>query len=220
MECLRQPDDREVFVGFRYVAALSVSMVRVNCLDSLMFILHDEIQRLDIPATRVKRLFRSLGGAQVALPGRPAQRATAYLCAYSDSAGARVAAVFHLLEAQRLAFYLNDQGEVSLKKLQSVLDEGERFAESMGFILDEIELQHLEPEEKDSKWQACPVSHGVETAVPSVLPLSRPGQVLLPGPPGSVKALAESTAASAGADAADIRRKLFLEKLGRFLSTL
>ncbi len=195
-------------------------MVRADLLGSIMFILHDEIERLDIPATRVKRLYRSLGGSQVALPGKPAQRATAYLCAYSDSGGIRIAAVFHLHETHRLAFYLNDQGEVPLKKVQSVIDEGERFSESMGFMLDETELQHLEPEEKARKWQASPVYQGVEAPAVFDLPLPRPGWVPAAEAPGQGEDSPDSNAASSAPDEADTRRERFLEKLGRFLSTL
>ena len=72
-----------------------------------MFCWHKEIKCLDIPASQVFHLERSLSAVQVALPGLPSQEATAYLCVFSAEKGLRAALVLHLHTSQCLAFYLH-----------------------------------------------------------------------------------------------------------------
>ncbi len=77
-----------------------------------MFVLHKEIQRLEVPAQRVLLLQRSLSDIQIAIPGTTPQEATAYLCVFATGKGYRIVAVLDLLASRRLLFYLNEGGEV------------------------------------------------------------------------------------------------------------
>lgn len=134
-----------------------------------MFRWHKEMDRLAVPARRVLRLHRSLNRIQVALPGFPSQEATAYLCGFSSGQGVRVAAVLELHVSRRLAVYLNDQGEVADRKAGAVFSEGVGFAESMGFMLDDLNFQKLPPEEREVLWASLPLAGEGKGAVPSAL---------------------------------------------------
>ena len=53
-----------------------------------MFQWDKSLKSLDVPAEQLLQLFRSMRDVQLALPGNPAQEASAYLCQYQ--AGANV----------------------------------------------------------------------------------------------------------------------------------
>lgn len=125
-----------------------------------MFFLQKEMERLDIPEERVLCLYRSLGDATVALPGFSAQRTTAYLCIYKGAKGVRIAVVLHLKTSGRLAFYLNEEGEVGKRQAPKILDAAIYFGESMGFMLNDMEIERLPAEERSALWQALPIQRG------------------------------------------------------------
>ncbi len=131
-----------------------------------MFKLTPKLKRLDVPAQSVLRLQRSLGDVQTAFPGWSSQRATAYVCAFSTENGARVAIAFYMKESCELVFYLNDEGDVSRSDLGKVFTEGIYFAESLGFMLGDVDLNFSSAAEKEAAWKALPLSHPPVKPVP------------------------------------------------------
>ena len=124
-----------------------------------MFQFNEKLKRLDIPAKSVLRLQRSLGDVQVALPGITAQRATAYVCAFSVEKGLRVAIAFHLRDTNSVVFYLNDDGNLTRKALGAVLQEGVYFTETLGFMLSDLDIHQADPEEQNALWESLPLKH-------------------------------------------------------------
>ncbi|OHB32557.1 MAG: hypothetical protein A2X84_07855 [Desulfuromonadaceae bacterium GWC2_58_13] len=163
-------------------------------------------ERLEVAPERVRRLLRSLGDTQVALPGLPSQKSSAYLCAYEDSRGVQVVVVFHLLVSRRLAVYRHDQGRVAPQNLKAVLDEGMHFAESLGFLLDDQEFHLLDPPAKKDRWNSLPLVHG--------------GGYGLDEPAAAGGAPAAAVPELPSLEELHERRRFFIEKLGRFLATL
>lgn len=123
-----------------------------------MFQFNEKLKRLDIPAKNVLRLQRSLGDVQVALPGIKAQRATAYVCAFSVEQGLRVAIAFHLRETNSVVFYLND-GNKTRKEIVDVMQQGVLFAETLGFMLSDLDLQKAEVEDREAIWESLPLKN-------------------------------------------------------------
>ena len=123
-----------------------------------MFQFNEKLKRLDIPAKSVMRLQRSLGDVQVALPGIKAQRATAYVCAFSVEQGLRVAIAFHLRDTNSVVYYLND-GNKTRKEIADVLTEGVVFTETLGFILSDLDIHQADPEERDAIWESLPLKN-------------------------------------------------------------
>ncbi len=142
-----------------------------------MFRWHKEIERLNIPAQQVVRLQRSINDVQVALPGLPAQKATAYLCVFHSGSGVRSAVALHLRNSRRVAFYLRESGESRPQDLQRLLDEGSQFAESMGFLLGDLDIHLLEGRNRAQLWDSLPLKSGDASAVPPATraPASPPG---------------------------------------------
>ena len=88
-----------------------------------MFQWDKSIMTLDVAIGRVVQLFRSMRDVQLALPGLPAQEASAYLCQYQTEQGTGTAAVFHLHKSGQLAFYVNTPREVAPGKAEAMLDQ-------------------------------------------------------------------------------------------------
>ena len=73
-----------------------------------MFTWDKSFHAINLPASKVVALFRSMREVQLALPGVSAQQASAYLCQYQSVAGVCTVAVFHLHKSHLLAFYVSD----------------------------------------------------------------------------------------------------------------
>lgn len=150
-----------------------------------MFKLTPKLKRLDVPAQSVLRLQRSLGDVQTALPGWQSQRATAFVCAFSTEKGARVAIAFYMKESCELVFYLNDEGDVPRSDLGKIFTDGIYFAESLGFMLGDVNLNFPDAAEKEAAWKALPLQQ--PPAKPQELP-----------PPATEPPQAQPAAAASG----------------------
>jgi len=206
-----------------------------------MFELNEKLNRLDIPASKVLRLQRSLGDVQIALPGQHSQLATAYICAFSDGKGARVAIGLHLKLDFKVIYYLNTGGEISSANAGSVLNQAIDFSETLGFMMNDVDIHKLGSEEKSSLWESMPLKNPpVKPAPPAV-----PQTVAKATPAATNTEMVEETEALSAAESVELdlglpRRKLVArskkqrpspaelekkrgrlrENLGRFLSSL
>jgi hypothetical protein len=131
-----------------------------------MFQFNKKLKRLDIPAKDVLRLHRSLSDVQIALPGIPAQRAMAYVCAFSTEHGLRVAIAFQLRDSHDIVYYLNGGGNILKKEIRTVLNEGIHFAETLGFILSDLDIHQADPVEKKTIWDSLPLKHLPKSVTP------------------------------------------------------
>lgn len=185
-----------------------------------MFFLQKDMERLDIPEDRVVCLQRSLGDATVALPGFSGQRTTAYLCIYKGGKGVRIAVVLHLKSSGRLAFYLNEEGEVGKRQAKRILDAAIYFAESMGFMLNDMEIERLPAQERAALWQALPLRQGAPAPVEPLAfsPSAVPAGDSWPAASGPSEAPGRRPPPTLG-DLEQGKLKV-LESLGRFLASL
>ena len=170
-----------------------------------MFEWDKSTEQLNVSAKRVLRLYRSLGDIQVALPGLPLQKSSVYLCAYAGIKGGQVVVVFHLLSDRKLAIYRHNQREVSPVKMKGLLDEGSRFAESLGFVLDAVAFQQMSPQEKLDFWNDLPLFHGTDSG--------------LVGDASSGAFLQAASSTLPNSEELHDRRRFLVAKLGRFLAT-
>lgn len=184
-----------------------------------MFFLQKELERLDIPDERVVCLQRSLGDATVALPGFAAQRTTAYLCIYKGGKGVRIAVVLHLKSTGRLAFYLNEEGEVGKRQAQKILDAAIYFAESMGFMLNDMEIERLPAEERAALWRALPLQQGAPAPVETPAPMQGAAELSWSATDNPMETVGRRLSPPTSGDLQQGKLKV-LESLGRFLASL
>ncbi|NLC71226.1 MAG: hypothetical protein GX751_07705 [Desulfuromonadaceae bacterium] len=124
-----------------------------------MYFLTKEIEKLDVPLDRIEFLFSAMNEVQVALPGFPGQRSSAYLCAYGVSGGYEAVAVLVLFEVRQLAFYRH-KGVSSAGQLEEVIQMGIQFVEAMGFMLNDLDFKNLSLQERERIWDSFPLGKG------------------------------------------------------------
>ncbi len=126
-----------------------------------MFEWDKSIRTIDVPAGRVVQLFRSMRDVQLALPGLPAQEASAYLCQHQVAQKVATTVAFHLLKSGQLAFYAAGPREVPADKAARMLDQALSFIESMGFLMTDLDIQLLDAADRDMLWSALPLQSGL-----------------------------------------------------------
>ncbi|PLX95102.1 MAG: hypothetical protein C0621_04550 [Desulfuromonas sp.] len=125
-----------------------------------MFKWDTHVHALKVPSSRVLRLQRSLNEEAIALPGLGAQPTTAYLVAFAAEKGVRVVVALHLKKSDQVAFYLHDRGVLPKEEVVQGFGEGLAFAESIGFMLDDLHIQKLSLEKRAELWDALPLKEG------------------------------------------------------------
>jgi hypothetical protein len=141
-----------------------------------MFQLDTSTRCVDIPANRVVHLFRSMREVQMALPGFSSQQASAYLCQFDAGKGFATLAAFHLHKEDHLAFYFSDPKLVPQEKLDSMLDRGLNFVESMGFLMTDQDIHLLDGSDKEMLWSSLPLKAGLCAGEPS--PTEAPAEMV------------------------------------------
>jgi len=126
-----------------------------------MFQWDKSINAIDVSASKVVHLFRSMREVQLALPGVSAQQASAYLCQYQVEGGVTSVAVFHLHKSEVLTFYVSDPRVVPEQKIDSMLDQGLNFVESMGFLMTDQDIHLLDVADQEMLWASLPIKAGV-----------------------------------------------------------
>jgi hypothetical protein len=150
-----------------------------------MFQWDKSIKAVKVPASKVVHLFRSMRDVQLALPGVSAQLASAFLCQYQQDDGVATIAVFHLHKSRMLAFYCSEPRVVPAKKIDSMLDQGLNFVESMGFLMTDQDLHLLDGPDQEMLWASLPLATGLQdeaagapakkTTVPAETSSEKPG---------------------------------------------
>ena len=135
-----------------------------------MFQWDKSLKNLDVPAEQLLQLFGSMRDVQLALPGIPAQEASAYLCQYQsgDSVGTLVALYLH--KSAQLAIYVDTPREVPEEKAERALDQALVFVESIGFLMNDLDIQLHSASDRAMLWDSLPLRKGglvVEKAVPA-----------------------------------------------------
>lgn len=149
-----------------------------------MFQWDKSIKSMGVPVAEVVSLHRSMRDVQLALPGLPAQEATAYLCQHKTPQGVGTIAAFHLHKSNHLAFYVDSPVVVAASKAESVLDQALMFVESMGFLMSDLDIHLLAAADRELLWSSLPLQKGIQeadtapaprVAAAQVPPASRPG---------------------------------------------
>jgi len=126
-----------------------------------MFQWDKSINALNVPASEVINLFRSMREVQLALPGVPAQLSSSFLCQYRTGGGVGTVIVFHMHKSEVLAFFPTDPHVVPENKIDSMLDQGLNFVESMGFLMTDQDIHLLDDADQEMLWSSLPLKNGL-----------------------------------------------------------
>jgi hypothetical protein len=125
-----------------------------------MFQWDKTLKNLDVPAEQLLHLFRSMRDVQLALPGNPAQEASAYLCQYQAGGGVGTLVALHLHKSAQLAVYVDTPQEVAADHADRALDQALMFVESIGFLMNDLDIQLLSAADRTLLWEALPLQKG------------------------------------------------------------
>ena len=161
------------------------------------------ISSLGVPASGVINLFRSMREVQMALPGHPAQQTSAYLCQYRVEGGVATVVVFHMHKNEVLAFFPTDPHVVPENKVDSMLDKGLGFVESMGFLMTDQDIHLLDESDQEMLWSSLPLKAGivVEEEDEAPAPTKQPEPEPAPEPAAKTKASTDELAQALKAEA-------------------
>lgn len=125
-----------------------------------------------LPATReqILALHTSLNTPHVAIPGKQAGPAQAFIVGLRGGQGTAAVFVYlYLAEAADCAVYLSGRRNVSADEYRD--DEGDAlaFVESLGFMMDDANWRALAPEQQDEQLKTLPVFFKDPTLVPAVV---------------------------------------------------
>lgn len=122
-----------------------------------MFIQHQQLKSLNVPAEKVAHLHSAASSVQLAFAGYPPQLCRAYLLQVSGGNKVLIVVAFYLTESQCSIFFVPKFGELPIEDAEEVYEEGYSFVESMGFILTETDYHLLSEQKKQSYWTALPI---------------------------------------------------------------
>jgi hypothetical protein len=204
-----------------------------------MFRWQKDMTGLEVPPRKVLKVFRSLSDVQVALPGFPSQLATAYVVSFAAGKGVQTAVALNLATSLLTAFYFHDRKDVLPREAEDVFEEGIRFAESMGFMLGDLDWQLLDAGDREDLWDSFPLGPKKSPPAPAPAP-ERPARSAAvepassPAPERPARPVAAGPVPAAAlrppADPArenrtlpldlEARRNRLRETIGRFLASL
>ena len=125
----------------------------------MTFQLQKDLRQLNLPLKAIVHLEQSQGDIQVALPGFPAQMAAAYLVVHARGAGYRVVVGLHLRTSDGVVFYVSPR-EATKTEVPRLIEAGNHFVESLGFILASLDLMKRSLPEREALWDALPLRSG------------------------------------------------------------
>ncbi|MFN0062324.1 MAG: social motility and stimulation tgl protein [Myxococcaceae bacterium] len=106
-----------------------------------MFTLDDRVRGLPAQREQVVALHQSINAPHVAIPGKQAGPAQAFILSVRGNAGFNVFIYLHLADAGDCAVYLADRRNLSAAAYPEQEAEAFSFVESMGFIMDNVNFR-------------------------------------------------------------------------------
>ncbi len=122
-----------------------------------MYTIDDRLKGLPAVKEQVVQLFQSLNQPHLAIPGRKAGAATAYVLGLRGPQGFACFVYLYLPDSGECAVYVPSTGTVPADRYQGEEAEALGFVESMGFILDNLNFRNKTPQEQDDAIKTLPV---------------------------------------------------------------
>ncbi|MFH1018054.1 MAG: hypothetical protein V1798_07725 [Pseudomonadota bacterium] len=113
-----------------------------------MFILDEEFQGFSNPEEKVLSVFQSINEPKVAAAERPAEPAQACIVIGRDGIELEIHVVLHLKSSGVFVGYSWDEGPFSSSQRPGMEGEALDFVESMGFMMNNLSVEKMTPEQK------------------------------------------------------------------------
>ena len=122
-----------------------------------MFTLDDNVRALDATREQLAALFQSINAPHVAIPGRRAGPAQAFIACLRSTQGFTVNVYLWLSESQDCAVYLTDRVAQTPEDYRTLQTDALAFVESMGFMMDNLNYRALPPERQTEVLGSLPM---------------------------------------------------------------
>ena len=131
-----------------------------------MFSIDERFRGLPASREQVLALYQSINSPHLAIPGKPAGPAQAFVLGLRGSGGFAVFIYLYLSEAQDCAVYVPGRRAASQEDYQQDEAEALAFVESMGFMMDDAHFRTLPPPGQDELLKTLPVFYKDPKLVP------------------------------------------------------
>ncbi len=193
-----------------------------------MFVIQKQLSVLNVPSSRVAMLYRSAVEIQLALPDLPSQMGSAVMVMLKGGGNIQVLVGLSLVKSCRNIFYVSESGEVPAEQADQELEEGLIFAESMGFILNDVDFCRMTAEEQEVYWKNLPIcqlrtaneSEAPEAEKPKIEIRQTEVQSSAPSKPEPLKTVAGHSRPAVPEIDLKAKRNILKENLGKLLASL
>ena len=122
-----------------------------------MFTFDERVRGLPAQRDQVAALYQSINTPHVAIPGKQAGPAQAFIVGVRTGGGFNIFVYLHLAEAKDCAVYLSDRRNLAPDQYREEEAEALGFVESMGFMMDNANFHNLAPDDQDELIRRLPV---------------------------------------------------------------
>lgn len=122
-----------------------------------MFTIDERYRGLPASREQVIALHQSLNSPHLAIPGKKAGPAQAFVVGLSGKNGFGVFVYLYLAEAEDCAVYVSGKRNASAEEFQEEEGDALAFVESMGFMMDNANWRSLPPPRQDELLKTLPV---------------------------------------------------------------
>lgn len=122
-----------------------------------MYSIDERLRGLPAVKDQVVQLYQSLNAPHLAIPGRKAGPAMAFVLGLRGPSGFAVFVYLYMQESGESAVYVPSNGTVPAEQFQSEESEALGFVESMGFIMDNLNFRGRPPDEQETIIRTMPV---------------------------------------------------------------
>ncbi len=138
-----------------------------------MFNLDETVRALDATREQVAALFQSINAPHVAIPGRRAGPAQAFIACLRSTQGFTVGIYLWLSESRDCAVYLTGRVAQTPEDYRALQTDALAFVESMGFMMDNLNYRALPSERQTEVLTSVPMYRG-RSVSPPISPGERP----------------------------------------------
>ncbi len=122
-----------------------------------MFTFDERIRGLPAARDQVVALYQSINSPHLAIPGKQAGPAQAFIVGVRGPAGFVVFVYLFLAEVADCAVYVPDRRNLSAEDYKDLEAEAVAFVESMGFMVDNMNFRTLSAQQQDELLKTLPV---------------------------------------------------------------
>jgi hypothetical protein len=161
-----------------------------------VFAIDDRVRGVPAAKEHVIGLYQSINQPHVAIPGKQAGPAQAFILGVRGSSGFAIFVYLYLAEVGDCAVYPSERRNLSSEDYAAEEQEAIGFVESMGFMMDNTNFRALPPAQQDELVKTLPVfQKEPKRPAAAAAPASKPGATAAAG---SAPAAKPAPAASLG----------------------